>query len=87
MRFAALVLSILLFSAIVVENFHHHEDGKDHADCPICMVALRHSADTALPAPLQLYLPEVSPTLFPEFVPKTVTIRICYAPGNRAPPC
>ena len=87
MRFLALLLSFMLFSATVVESFHHHDDADDHADCPICVAALHHSANTALPSPILLSLPEVSPTVFPQFILETVTISACYAPGDRAPPC
>ena len=87
MRFVSLILALLLFSATLVESFHHHDDGADHHDCPICMAALHHSADTALPSPILLSLPEVSLTIFPDFILQTVSIRTCYAPGNRAPPC
>ena len=83
----AMMLSFLLFSALVVENFHHHDDGQDHADCSICVAAMHHCADTALPSPVLLSLPEVSPTPFPAFTLEPITIRISYAPGNRAPPC
>lgn len=86
MRFVSLLLALLLFSATLVESFHHHDDGGDHADCTVCVAALHHSADTALPSPLLLSLPEILPTLFSTFIPKTVTTRACYAPGDRAPP-
>jgi hypothetical protein len=87
MRLVALILSLLLFSATLVESLHHHDDGQDHADCSICVAALHHSADTALPSPVLLALPEIAPTLFPAFILGTVSIRSFYAPGNRAPPC
>ena len=87
MRFTALILALLLFSATLVESLHHHDDGDDHADCPICIAALHHSADTGLPSPLLLSLPELSPTVFPEFIRESVPLRTCYAPGDRAPPC
>ena len=86
MRFVSLILAVLLFSATFVASFHHHDDGTDHADCPVCVAALHHSADTALPFSLLLSLPEISPTLFHAAVPAKVTVRTCYAPGNRAPP-
>lgn len=87
MRLTALILSLLLFAATLVESFHHHDDGDDHADCPICVVALHHSADSGLPSPIAISLPEIHPTIFPTFVLQSVTVRTCYAPGNRAPPC
>ena len=87
MRFVSLILALLLFSATLVESFHHHDDGADHADCPVCVAALHHSADTALPSPILLPTLEISHTIFPDFILQTVTIRTFYAPGNRAPPC
>jgi hypothetical protein len=87
MRFVSLILVLLLFSATLVESFHHHDDGVDHDDCAICVAALHHSADTAQPSPVLLSLPEISPRHFPELLLQAVTIHTCYAPGNRAPPC
>jgi hypothetical protein len=87
MRLVSLLLALLLLSATLAESFHHHDDGVDHADCSVCVAALHHSADTALPSPVLLPLPEISPTFFHEFLPESVTVRTCYAPGNRAPPC
>ena len=87
MRLASLILALLLFSATLVESFHHHPDGVDHDDCPVCVAALHHSAASAPPSPVLLSLPELSPTLFPELIAGPVTTRTCYAPGNRAPPC
>jgi len=87
MRLVALILSLLLFTATLVESFHHHDDGQDHDDCPICVAALHHSAVTTLPSPELLVLPDISPTLFPAFILETATTQACYAPGNRAPPC
>jgi hypothetical protein len=39
MRLVSLLLALLLFSATLVESFHHHDDGVAHDDCPICMAA------------------------------------------------
>jgi hypothetical protein len=33
------VLVILLFVSFFVIAFHHHDDGDDHPDCPICIAA------------------------------------------------
>ena len=87
MRFVSLILALLLFSATLVESLHHHDDGVDHPDCSVCVAALHHGADSALPSPLLLPLPEVSPTVFPEVILHAAAVRACYAPGNRAPPC
>ena len=87
MRLVSLLLAWLLFSATLAESCRHHDDGVDHDDCPICLAALHHSADTALPSPVLLPLPDVSPTLFQDFTLQSVTEPTCYAPGNRAPPC
>jgi len=87
MRFVSLILALLLFSATLVESLHHHDDAADHPDCSVCVAALHHCADSALPSPLLLPLPQLSPTLFPDFVLPTAAARPRYAPGNRAPPC
>ena len=86
MRLVALLLTLLLFSATLVESSHHHDDGADHDDCPICVAALHHSADTALPSPILLSPPQASPIIFHPFTPKAINIRPYYAPGDRAPP-
>ena len=86
MRLVALLLTLLLFSATLVESFHHHDDGADHDDCPICVAALHHSADTALPSPILLCVPQITTTLFSPFIPVAIDIRPYYAPGDRAPP-
>ena len=87
MRIVALILSLLLFSATLVESFHHHDDGQDHDDCPICVAALHHCADTALPAPLVIYQPIVYPTFFSVFVAENFSVQIRHIPESRAPPC
>jgi hypothetical protein len=87
MRFVALILTFLLFTATVVESYHHHDDGLDHDDCPICVAALHHSANVELPAPLVTHQPLVYPTFFPEFVPGDVKTHTYHIPESRAPPC
>jgi hypothetical protein len=69
-----------------VESIHHHDDGQDHDDCPVCVAALHHSADTAFPSPVLLSVPQVSATFFQPFIPKTFTTRLLLAPRDRAPP-
>ena len=87
MRLVSLILAVLLLSATLVESLHVHNDGADHADCPICVAALHHSAHTAQAPPVLLALLELSPTQFPEFILETAATRSRYAPGKRAPPC
>lgn len=40
----ALIFLLLFVSATFVEAFHHHEDGAEHHDCPVCAAAHYHSA-------------------------------------------
>jgi hypothetical protein len=38
------IFLFLFVLATVATAFHHHADGADHHDCPICVAALHHSA-------------------------------------------
>jgi len=41
-RLSLFCICVIMFSAIVVA-FHHHDDGDDHEDCPVCSASLHHS--------------------------------------------
>ena len=48
-RLSLLCLGLMMFSVLVMA-FHHHADGRDHDDCPICNASLLHQpADLAIP--------------------------------------
>ncbi|MDO8445025.1 MAG: hypothetical protein Q7T53_02800 [Deltaproteobacteria bacterium] len=49
-RDLAAILLISLFLASVFSSFHHHEDFKDHNDCPVCIVS-HTQAITAFDSP------------------------------------
>jgi hypothetical protein len=42
-RIAFLFLLLFVLSTFVTA-FHHHKDGCDHPDCPVCVAAHHHSA-------------------------------------------
>lgn len=84
-RFASLLLVCFSLSILVVA-FHHHDDGCDHDDCPICVAVLHHSpAEVAAPA-IVVYLVFNS---FDVFIPSTldvVTQTFSSTISSRAPP-
>ncbi len=50
-RLSLFCICLMLFTTLVVA-FHHHDDGCEHDDCPIChtIVNLHHSTvDVAMP--------------------------------------
>jgi hypothetical protein len=50
----------MMFSTFAVA-FHHHDDGGDHDDCPVCSASLHHQpADLAIPVQvIHLDLPKI----------------------------
>jgi hypothetical protein len=42
-RLASIFLLLFVLATIAMA-FHHHEDGADHPDCPVCAAAHHHSA-------------------------------------------
>ena len=76
----------LLLLSFLAEAFHHHDDGEDHDDCPICMAVVHHQADTGLTfAPPEIQR-ELTGTVYvlPFF---SVVSKISFTPANnRAPP-
>jgi hypothetical protein len=66
-NFAGIILIGLVLSS-ALSSFHHHEDFKDHNDCPVCIVshaqAITAFESPEISAPLQSndspYLLEVS---------------------------
>jgi len=67
-RLSLFFVCLLLFS-FVAEAFHHHDDGEEHDDCPVCMAVVHNKADTGFtfaPPEIQRELTEtiyVSPAL------------------------
>jgi hypothetical protein len=50
-RLSLFCICLILFSALLVA-FHHHDDGREHDDCPICSAGanLQHATvDLAIP--------------------------------------
>jgi len=44
MKRLTFILLFLFALSTLVEVCHHHDDGDEHDDCPICIAALHHSA-------------------------------------------
>jgi hypothetical protein len=74
----------MMFSILVVA-FHHHDDGCDHDDCPICGASLLHQpADLSIP--IQVVQPDFAKIEF--FTPTAYNIVKTFSIpfNNRAPP-
>jgi hypothetical protein len=39
-----LVLTLLVIACLFLTIFHHHADGQDHADCPVCRLVQQAAA-------------------------------------------
>lgn len=73
-----------MFSTLAVA-FHHHDDGGDHDDCPVCNASLQHQpAD--LPIPISVICQDLAKIEF--FIPATPgTVKTFSTPVSaRAPP-
>jgi hypothetical protein len=68
-----------------VVAFHHHDDGCDHDDCPICKASLHHQPAN-LAIPIQVILSAFVEIEF--FTPPTPSITKTYFTpfSSRAPP-
>ena len=40
-----ILLSFLLILSIGITSFHHHSDGTQHSDCPICVFQINDVSD------------------------------------------
>ena len=84
-RLSIYLVSIFLLASLV-EVFHHHKDGAEHPECPIC-VAVHHQSNAGYTPPstgeIQTVVSEpiyVKPVL-------ALVSKIYFAPAqNRAPP-
>jgi hypothetical protein len=80
--FAILCLSLILVSSMMIA-FHHHEDGKEHDDCQICM-AVNHSSLAISEIPqIQQYTHVV---FIRSSIPVTLINTISSPKNIRAPP-
>ena len=43
-RLLFLGVALLILAAFVLALFHHHADGRDHQDCPVCQLIQHFSA-------------------------------------------
>jgi len=84
-RLSLLCVCLFLFSTFT-PVLHHHDDGCQHDDCPICVAGLHYSpADVAAPAPV------IHPVLdrivfFTPMVTAIIAGTFPSAVGSRAPP-
>lgn len=85
-RLIALLLTVLLFSAQVVEGFHHHDDGAEHHDCPVCCAACLKSDDILSVPPLCIERIEFTVTIPPVPIRHLVSAIFPSHTNSRAPP-
>ena len=85
MKGLTLIFLFLFAVSALVEVCHHHDDGADYDDCPICIAAHHHSAASfscfSLEGLPQSNIIEEVPFVASAYTP----IRIIFLPG-RAPP-
>ena len=79
-----LVFLFLFISATVATAFHHHADGSEHHDCPICVAGHRDSSVSVTVFSLTNQQP-VSSNEIPKVVLLYNSIRVALLPC-RAPP-
>jgi hypothetical protein len=81
-RFAFIFL-LLFVLATLLTAFHHHEDGSEHHDCPVCAAGLHYS-----PASVNSFSPAIHQTVSNYEIPKEpllyncirLTLLTCRAP-------
>jgi len=86
MRLIALLLTVLLFSAQIAEGFHHHDDGTEHHDCPICCAACLQSDDILGVTPLLIERKEFILPIIPLPISDLTSEIFTLPQHSRAPP-
>ena len=80
----AFIFLLLFVLAVFAEAFHHHEDGCDHNDCPVCAAAHHNSAAGIVVFSLASHQPVIKNEIS--------SAPLCYDPirvdllSSRAPP-
>ena len=75
----------LLLLSTLVTAFHHHDDGADHDDCPVCSASLHHSpADFATSVPV--IHREFAKIEFFTPTPPAIVTAVSTPSNSRAPP-
>ncbi|WP_457636406.1 hypothetical protein [Persephonella sp.] len=59
-----IIFSFLLILSIGVSTLHHHADGRDHIDCPVCIFQINNHSES--PSVFLLSLPIENRPLIPE---------------------
>ncbi|MBL0224843.1 MAG: DUF2946 family protein [Geobacteraceae bacterium] len=81
----SLALTLLLVFSILSGSLHHHDDGQDHRDCPVCVAAHHHPALAPHAPAYAPPLPEITATCYYTTVPGFCSaLRITS--HSRAPP-
>jgi len=81
----SLGLALLLFSAVILGSFHHHNDFEDHPDCAVCVVALHAATEISVPSLAAVLFPAL-PALFVTLIPTEPVVRPASTLRSRAPP-
>lgn len=83
-RLSLLFISLIFLSTLVAA-FHHHDDGADHHDCPICVVH-HQQANVSCTAPSGEIQRQLTETAYLRPIVVVVT-KTFFTPANdRAPP-
>jgi hypothetical protein len=84
-RLSLLCICLLVFSIFAVA-FHHHDDGCDRDDCPICAAALHYSS-AEVAAPVVVIHPVFDRTdFFTPNTPRLIAEPFFSVTSSRAPP-
>jgi hypothetical protein len=75
----------LLLLSTLVTAFHHHDDGADHADCPVC-VAHHQQSDTGRTLPVISTEQNMTETAYLRPSHAVITQTVFSPANNRAPP-
>ena len=83
-RLSLFCICLIMFTILSVA-FHHHDDGCDHEDCPVCSASLHHQpVDLAIP----IQVIHLISARIEFFIPTTPDIVIAFSTpiNSRAPP-
>ena len=83
-RLSLLFVVLFLFSSLA-EAFHHHSDGADHLDCPICF-ATHHQSDTGFALPCHDIQRDITETPYLRHATDYIAETFFTPANNRAPP-
>lgn len=84
-RLLFLAVAFLILAAFVLALFHHHADGGDHQDCPVCQL-IQHVFGLIILAVVALITTLAAPKDFPTENFSFVSLLLPSNRQGRAPP-